>query len=122
MSSDSWKKQGRREEEWGGGLRGGAGRPCAATVTCHAWHSGGRAAGGRRKHHLPGTVGVRAGRAEWLQSWRLSSGFIRREKMKRGEMDLSLTIRLLARPVYVPKSEKRMSSLNVPLYAQYACI
>lgn len=52
----------RAAEEWGGGLgEVGAGRPCAATVTCHAWHSGGRAAGGQRKHHLPGTVGVRAG-------------------------------------------------------------
>lgn len=33
-------------------------RPCAAPVTCHAWHGSGRAAGGRGKHHLPGTVGV----------------------------------------------------------------
>lgn len=40
---------------------GGAWRPCAATVTCRAWHSGGRAAGGRGKHHPPGTVGVGAG-------------------------------------------------------------
>lgn len=32
-------------------------RPCEATVTCHAWHRSGRAAGGRGKHHLPGTVG-----------------------------------------------------------------
>lgn len=28
------------------------------------------------------------------------------KKKKRGEMDLSLTIRLLANPVYVPKSEQ----------------
>lgn len=40
---------------------GGAGRPCAATVTCHAWHGSGRAAGGRGEHHPPGTVGVGAG-------------------------------------------------------------
>lgn len=43
----------------GGG--GGAGRPCAATVTCRAWHGSGRVAGGRGKHPPPGTVGVGAG-------------------------------------------------------------
>lgn len=40
---------------------GGAARPCAATVTCRAWHGSGRVAGGRGKHHPPGTVGVGAG-------------------------------------------------------------
>lgn len=101
-------------EDWGvgaarwGGL--GAGRPCAATVTCRARHSSGRVAGGRGKHHPPGTVGEGAGWAGRLRSWRFLPRLYHRERIKRREIDLPPTIRVVAHSLFVCATDRENES------------
>lgn len=59
---------------------GGARRPCAATVTCRAWHCNGRAVGGRGKHHLQGLWAWGLDEQDGCRAGVYSSGFIRGKK------------------------------------------
>lgn len=112
--SQTVKGGGMPAEDWGvgaarwGGL--GAGRPCAATVTCRARHSSGRVAGGRGKHHPPGTVGEGAGWAGRLRSWRFLPRLYHRERIKRREIDLPPTIRVVAHSLFVCATDRENES------------
>lgn len=112
--SQTVKGGGMPAEDWDvgaarwGGL--GAGRPCAATVTCRARHSSGRVAGGRGKHHPPGTVGEGAGWAGRLQSWRFLPRLYHRERIKRREIDLPPTIRVVAHSLFVCATDRENES------------
>jgi len=67
------------------------------------------------------TVGVGAGCAGWLQSWRSFPGLYQTERIKRKERDLPQTIRGVSTPFVCATERERGKDTFVHIYSRYVC-